>query len=547
MKKFYSKNNYIYILLFFISLIGLFTYKHYGIGIEEHFHRKSGFYWLNYILSLGEFENLKKVVDLKLDEIKTFTPRLFPIEKFGYYGVLFDLPLAFVETFFHINEPKKYFLLRHISIFFFFLTSAYCFYKIIELRYKNTFLALFGFLIYIFSPRIYGNIFFDNKDIFYLSMITINMFFYFKYLKKDNNLNLIFFSIFCAFSTSSRIIGLLIPISFIFLIFFEFLSNKSKKEILKKIFIFLITYLIALFVHWPYLWTLDLSQIINFFDPFFSVMNPIVYFNGEFYQSKYLPASYLPIWIAISTPVYIFLFFLIGYFKHFKRVFNRFININEKNSNFFTDMWSSKNENFDLFLFINFLLVIITYFALNPALLSGWRHFYFLNFFIVYYACYCVNNIFLNFRKTKYKIIFIIILFIMSCSTVYDIYKYHPFQSVYFNNLISNKMKKNFEVDTQSLSRVHAVQELLKEDGILNIATASWTPLEDARSLISKNDWNRLNFVGTEFDKADFIYSNFYYEVNTTYNEKYKIPKNFSIYKTLIIDGTRIYSIYKKI
>ena len=53
--------------------------------------------------------------------------------------------------------------------------------------------------------------------------------------------------------------------------------------------------------------------------------------------------------------------------------------------------------------------------------------------------------------------------------------------------------------------------------------------------------------MGTEFDKADFIYSNFYYEVNTTYNEKYKIPKNFSIYKTFIIDGTRIYSIYKKI
>ena len=91
-------------------------------------------------------------------------------------------------------------------------------------------------------------------------------------------------------------------------------------------------------------------------------------------------------------------------------------------------MWSSKSENFDLFLFINFLFVIILYFALNPALLSGWRHFYFLNFFIVYYACYCVNYIF-KLRKTKYKKIFIIILFIMSCSTVYDIYK--SIQSVY--------------------------------------------------------------------------------------------------------------------
>ena len=107
-------------------------------------------------------------------------------------------------------------------------------------------------------------------------------------------------------------------------------------------------------------------------------------------------------------------------------------------------------------------------------------------------------------------------------------------------------MKKNFEIDTQSISRVHAIKELLKENGILNIATASWTPLEDARSLIPRKDWKRLNFVGTEFDQADFIYSNFYYEVNTLFNKKYEIPKNFSLYKTLTIDGTRVYSIYKK-
>lgn len=184
MIKFYSKNNYIYILLFFISLTGIFTYKQYGIGIEEHFHRKSGFYWLDYLLSFTEFENLKKIVSFKIAEIKSFTPNLFPIEEFGFYGILFDLPLAFLESIFQINEPKNYFFLRHIFIFFFFLISAFCFYKIIDNRYKNVFLALFGFLIYIFTPRIYGNIYFDNKDIFYLSMMTINMFFYFRYLKK---------------------------------------------------------------------------------------------------------------------------------------------------------------------------------------------------------------------------------------------------------------------------------------------------------------------------------------------------------------------------
>ena len=111
---------------------------------------------------------------------------------------------------------------------------------------------------------------------------------------------------------------------------------------------------------------------------------------------------------------------------------------------------------------------------------------------------------------------------------------------------MSDIKKYQFEIDTQSLSRVHAIKELLKEDGELIIGTASWTPLEDARSMISKKHWERLNFVGTDFEKANFIYSNYYYEVNTNYNKKYVIPQNFSLYKTLIIDGTRIYSIYKK-
>ena len=154
--------------------------------------------------------------------------------------------------------------------------------------------------------------------------------------------------------------------------------------------------------------------------------------------------------------------------------------------------------------------------------------------------------VYLKSKKKLFLIIFLFILFFFSSFTIYDLYKYHPFQSVYFNKLVSDIKKNQFEIDTQSLSRVHAIKELLKEDGELIIGTASWTPLEDARSMISKKHWERLNFVGTEFEKANFIYSNYYYEVNTNYNKKYEIPQNFSLYKTLIIDGTRIYSIYKK-
>ena len=117
--------------------------------------------------------------------------------------------------------------------------------------------------------------------------------------------------------------------------------------------------------------------------------------------------------------------------------------------------------------------------------------------------------------------------------------------------MISKKDRTKFEVDTQSLSRVHAIKEIIKDsysnfNRKIKIGTASWTPLEDARSLLPRNYWDQLIFQGTDFYNADYIYSNHYYEVNFKLNKKYAIPNTFSLYKTLTIDGTRIYSIYKK-
>ena len=109
----------------------------------------------------------------------------------------------------------------------------------------------------------------------------------------------------------------------------------------------------------------------------------------------------------------------------------------------------------------------------------------------------------------------------------------------------------NYEIDTQSLSRVDALR-IINEDSKnlkeVKIATASWTPLEDAKFQIDKDSWNRLIFLGTSNkEDANYIYTNHFYEVDININKKYKIPENFSVYRELIIDGSKIYTIYKKI
>ncbi len=543
----FKKESYIYFLIIFVLLIGIFTFRDFGIGIEEHFQRKSGLYWLNYLLNFFDLSHYKLITQEKLNKIETFTPNLFSIEQVPFYGVLFDLPLAFIEVALNINEPHIYFQIRHFIIFLIFIISAYFFYKLILMRYENTYLAIFGFVAFIITPRIYGNIFFDNKDVFFLSIFTINFYFLFKFYLFKSYKNLALLSLFCALSTSSRIIGIFIPITFVFIVLLSLFNKDEFKKNVQHLFIFIFLYFFFLLIHWPYLWTLEASQVFNFFEPFFYAMNPIVFFNGEFYQSKYLPLSYLPVWMLISSPIYLIILSSVGFIYQSKRLFNRLININEKKEIFKYDLWKTDKEKFDLFTYINLILVIILYISINLALLSGWRHFYFLNFFIVYYSCFTIYFSFKFIKIDTFKKMFSYILALFIIINLYDLVRYHPYQSVFFNKLVSNERRLKFEIDTQSLSRAEFLNEISKiKKNKIKIGTASWTPLEDARFLLPERKWKKFQFVGTNLKEADFIYTNYYYEININLNDKYEIPENFSLYKNLIIDGTRVYSIYKK-
>ena len=108
MNSIFRKNNLIYFLVLLAVITGFIIIDEYGIGIEEHFQRKSGFFWLNFLFNFTELEFLKNQVLEKINEIKQFTPNLYPIEKVPYYGVIFDLPLALLETLLKIDEPIDY-------------------------------------------------------------------------------------------------------------------------------------------------------------------------------------------------------------------------------------------------------------------------------------------------------------------------------------------------------------------------------------------------------------------------------------------------------
>ena len=122
----FLENKYFFILFFTYFIIGNYIVSDYGISVDEEFHRYSGFYWLNYILQFTQFDELRLAVITKLNAINGHTlpnPSNYP-----FYGVTFDLPLAFFESIFELNESRDVFLLRHfLNFFVFFLVSIFFF------------------------------------------------------------------------------------------------------------------------------------------------------------------------------------------------------------------------------------------------------------------------------------------------------------------------------------------------------------------------------------------------------------------------------------
>ena len=247
MKIIFRKNISIYYILFVYFLIGLFICKDFGVGIEEHFQRSSGFFWLEYILQFTDFEFLKNQTSKKIFEINKLHPNLPPVEIAKHYGVIFDLPMALFEIIFKIENTYNQFYLRHLSNFIIFFISGYLFYRIIIERTKIQYLSILSCLFYLLSPRIFGNSFFDGKDLLFLSLITITFYFYLIYCKKKNFKFLLLFAFFAAISTSTRIMGLFFPISFLLIGLFEIINKKNNKKIIINLLIFLFFFLFFYF------------------------------------------------------------------------------------------------------------------------------------------------------------------------------------------------------------------------------------------------------------------------------------------------------------
>jgi len=241
--------------------------------------------------------------------------------------------------------------------------------------------------------------------------------------------------------------------------------------------------------------------------------------------------------------MYLIVFFL-GLIKTLIIFSISFLNISENNKK---RLWQNVNEKKDLFLLLYLILPIFIVIFLNSTLYGGWRHLYFIYPGIIYFIAVGVDFILKSKIKKNYKSLFIFFLLAGLIYNLVNLIKLHPYQNIYFNAMIEKKANKLFPIDYWGLANLEALQFVvnLDKENLKTIRPTSFTPLDFSRKLIKLNKDN-IQITGTEDLDQDYIFTNFYYERDPRYTDKYLIPNNykkiFSIKRGHII----INEIYKK-
>jgi hypothetical protein len=477
------KNNYFEITIFLILVIvGIYVYKDYGISWDEIHSRSHGHYFAKTYLNLLS-ENLVNNISNTNIEFKNYNT---------HPPVFYELTARFLDFIFRknlkiITSDQEVFFLRHILNYFFYLIGCIYFYLLLNQIFKKNFLTKISLLFFIFSPRIWADAFYNSKDIIHMSLTIINIYYCIIFLKKNNFKNIIFLSLLFSLNINTRISAI-----FILLLFLFFLVINEKK-FLNAILLLTITITFTFLGHPIYI--VDPFEIKNYITLLFDFKNigEVLYF-GKFIKSNNLPWHYLPAWILITTPLIYSLFHFVGLFIFiFLRNFNKY-----------------KINNFN-FIFLNslFYLPIIYGILSKSNHLDGWRYAYFIYPFFFINICYAINYIFFIFNKKFYNYFKIILILILAFN-IWTIFKYHPYQMIYFNNLIDkNEIHKKFDIDYWGLANKDSLKFLLNYDkNKINIVSYSNTPLIYSKWILNKEESSRINVVSS-IEDADYIFNNF--------------------------------------
>lgn len=357
-----------------------------------------------------------------------------PENKLNYYGQSFDLVTYIVNRVFSID---KIYESRHI------LNSIAGFFVILFTGLLASLLAGWraGFITMIlifFAPRFLGHSFNNSLDIPFALGYIFTIYQVIRFLKKLPRFSYstaFWICIGIAWTISIRIGGLiLIPYAFFFAGLYLLVNkwdfklfSRNGYLMIRKGLIVLIVISIAAFIlsllSWPYGLQKPFKNPLEALHLMSNITVALrVLFNGEIFWSNKLPSYYYAMYIIYTVPILILIGFFTNIFVY--KIYRKFL---------------KPSFIFFLFFAVIFPLAYVIYKESNVY--GGWRHIMFVFPPMVVITGITIESMvrILKSRYLKYVILLVIVAGI--AHPVRFIIANHPFEYIYFNELMGNVKK----------------------------------------------------------------------------------------------------------
>lgn len=436
------KKNYFYYLLIIYLSVGIFASLNTGITHDE---AHSNWIWE---LNRDKIFNIFLNKDLNISYLETYH---------GYYGAGFYFVSSILDNVFYkignfeeISSAGSILLVKHPTVFVFFVIASIYFRKIIFLSTQNKLFSNLSTFLFLTYPYIFGHSLFNIKDVpfmsiwlicsYYIIKIFYNLFF--KSTLKYRNVFIL--SILTSYLISLRISGILIFIEYlIFLLVYLSISKKNLLHFIKyrakEILIFVITFFIFIYLFYPSFW----GNPYKFFDSIIFMSQHIqtvcTTTLGTCMKAQNLPSSYIFIWLFFKLPMLIILGFILFPFVE-KKLFSEKRNILIIGS-----------------LILSVFSIIFLLIFLNVNLYDELRQILFIVplFFII-------SLVIIYSYQKKLAILLTTIFIFFFLQQNFQIY---PYNYLWLNNFnIFTNINKNFELDYWGVSTKNISNFLNKKD-----------------------------------------------------------------------------------
>lgn len=502
-----------------ISTIGFFLYDDYGVAYDDVAQHTIASVNYNYVT-----DN----VEDGIPELKEFKDR--------YYGVAFELPLAFIERdILHLDYKKRedfrqIILLRHyLTNIFFAIGCAFFFLFLAEIT-DNYWVSFIGVIILILTPRIFAHAFFNVKDIPFMSMYMLSMWAFIRYFKGKGFYQLLVLMVCSSLLVNVRIMGVLFVVISLVFMSWDFIKRRQPKLFMTHALVYTLGFSFILLLTWPVLWENPITEFYNAIKSMSHFQwDDHVLYGGHQIRATNLPWHYSFIWITITTPIVYLLLFALGSFKIVRDSVNNKFKL-------------SRIDYAHLMLICTVFGTLFSVIALKSTLYDGWRQLYYIYPSVVAIGIVGLNGFLQKFEKSKWVYVPVFLLGITFVQIAFFMVRNHPYQHVYFNELVprsENWIRKHFELDYWGVSYREGLEFIAREtiDSKAKVFVKLSHPQFYNTIILSNEDYSKFQFTQC-IDSAEYVMENYRFH-----------PQDFDYQEEvygITVNNSKILSVFRK-